>query len=412
MNRRVILRMLSVLALSVVGSASLMAQVTDVFPEVNPRDYYGNMSMSVKAVRNGQTVEDVVIAAYSGEQMRGKGHPTNAKKPGVVYLTVCGNKTGEELHFKVLTKGCLYDVAPDDLSFKLNGIVGSPKNPYEIDITDADKTVILLNEGDNLQTIEEHQEKTVDVLLQGRTLYKDGEWNTLCLPFGVTAEQLAAPNHPFYGAIIRELDTENFYETNEKTGYDIGKGTLYLYFKEASAITAGAPCLIRWEKADGYESADPTTRDLTSPVIEDVTIDHSLEAQKRMTVTSDDGNVSFLGTYSPMNVEAGDPHLLFLGVGNSLYMQRTDKDGTLRPLRACFRLNDSPAAGVRRIVMNLDEEETTEIVELKDGRVEDSKLSTLNSQLSGWYTLSGVKLQGQPTEKGVYICNGKKVMIK
>ena len=93
--------MLSVLALSVVGGASLMAQVTDVFPEVNPRDYYGNMSISVKAVRNGQTVEDVVIAAYSGEQMRGKGHPTNAKKPGVAYLTVCGNKTGEELHFKV-----------------------------------------------------------------------------------------------------------------------------------------------------------------------------------------------------------------------------------------------------------------------------------------------------------------------
>ncbi|MBR6036117.1 MAG: hypothetical protein IKP41_04070, partial [Bacteroidaceae bacterium] len=82
MIRRVIIRMLSVLALSVMGSASLMAQVTDVFPEVNPRDYYGNMSMSVKAVRNGQTVEDVVIAAYSGEQMRGKGHPTNAKKPG------------------------------------------------------------------------------------------------------------------------------------------------------------------------------------------------------------------------------------------------------------------------------------------------------------------------------------------
>ena len=30
----------------------------------------------------------------------------------------------------------------------------------------------------------------------------------------------------------------------------------------------------------------------------------------------------------------------------------------------------------------------------------------------GWYTLNGVKLQGAPTEKGVYINNGKKVVIK
>ena len=407
MSRRVILRMLSVLALSVVGSASLMAQVTDDFPEVNPRDYYGNMSMSVKTVQNGQVVEDVTVAVYSGDEMRGKGQPTNAQKPGVVYLTVCGNRTGEELRFKVLTKGCLYEVVPDDLSFKLNGIVGSPKNPYEIDITDADKTVILLNEGDNLQTIEEHQRETANVLLQGRTLYKDGEWNTLCLPFDVTAEQLADPNHPFYGAIIRELDTEGFYKTNEKTGYDIGTGTLYLYFKATSVITAGVPCLIKWEKADGYEDADLATRDVTSPVIEDVTIDYGLEAQGRMTVTSEDGNVSFLGTYSPMHVEAGNPHLLFLGVGNTLYMQRTDKAGTHRSLRACFRLNDSPAAGVRRIVMNLDEEKTTGIEE-----VTDSTPSTLNSQSSEWWTLSGVKLEKMPTEKGVYICNGTKVMIK
>jgi len=30
----------------------------------------------------------------------------------------------------------------------------------------------------------------------------------------------------------------------------------------------------------------------------------------------------------------------------------------------------------------------------------------------GWYTLNGVKLQGAPTQKGVYINNGKKVVIK
>jgi len=29
-----------------------------------------------------------------------------------------------------------------------------------------------------------------------------------------------------------------------------------------------------------------------------------------------------------------------------------------------------------------------------------------------WFTLDGRRLQGQPTQKGVYINNGKKVVIK
>jgi hypothetical protein len=29
-----------------------------------------------------------------------------------------------------------------------------------------------------------------------------------------------------------------------------------------------------------------------------------------------------------------------------------------------------------------------------------------------WYTLDGRQLQGQPTVKGLYIQNGKKVMVK
>ena len=33
-------------------------------------------------------------------------------------------------------------------------------------------------------------------------------------------------------------------------------------------------------------------------------------------------------------------------------------------------------------------------------------------EADGWYTLNGVKLQGAPVEKGVYVRNGKKVVIK
>ena len=52
------------------------------------------------------------------------------------------------------------------------------------------------------------------------------------------------------------------------------------------------------------------------------------------------------------------------------------------------------------------EEGTTSLSEAKG----DSSLFTLHSSL--WYTLDGRKLQGMPTQKGLYIVNGRKVVLK
>jgi hypothetical protein len=35
-----------------------------------------------------------------------------------------------------------------------------------------------------------------------------------------------------------------------------------------------------------------------------------------------------------------------------------------------------------------------------------------NLNADGWHTLNGVKLQSAPTVKGIYINNGKKIVIK
>ena len=44
-------------------------------------------------------------------------------------------------------------------------------------------------------------------------------------------------------------------------------------------------------------------------------------------------------------------------------------------------------------------------------------IGTLHTQtgevvMDGWYTLDGTRLNGQPTRKGIYVNNGKKVIIK
>ena len=45
--------------------------------------------------------------------------------------------------------------------------------------------------------------------------------------------------------------------------------------------------------------------------------------------------------------------------------------------------------------------------------IKELNMDTMKAlSLDGWYTLNGVKLQGAPTEKGIYINNGKKVVVK
>ena len=65
------------------------------------------------------------------------------------------------------------------------------------------------------------------------------------------------------------------------------------------------------------------------------------------------------------------------------------------------------AAGVSSFVLDFgDGEEATGIGNL----TVNSQLSTLNSDT--WYTLDGRRLSGKPAQKGIYINNGKKIVIK
>ena len=40
------------------------------------------------------------------------------------------------------------------------------------------------------------------------------------------------------------------------------------------------------------------------------------------------------------------------------------------------------------------------------------KTGEMTFDSEAWYTLNGVRLNGKPTKKGIYINNGKKIVIK
>ena len=75
---------------------------------------------------------------------------------------------------------------------------------------------------------------TVDVQLSGRTLYKDGDWNTLCLPFGGAVE-----GTPLAGATVMGLDAASS---------GLADGVLTLSFTDANTLEAGKPYIVKWDK--------------------------------------------------------------------------------------------------------------------------------------------------------------------
>ena len=243
------------------------------------------------------------------------------------------------------------------------------------------KTITLADAADNSSAIREWNGSVADVTLQGRTLYKDGYWNTLCLPFDVstTSGPLAGDN-----VVAMTLNTS---ESN-LTG-----STLTLNFDAApTTIPAGTPFIIKWgeqEEKTGYLGTI-----IENPVFTGVTIDNTDRS-----VTSSDGYVTFKGTYSPIVWDTENKSILFVGTNNTLYWPTAG--GHVNACRAYFDLG---SASAREFVMNFDGE--NEVTSLPQ------PLQKEGSQADAWYTLDGRKLNGKPTTKGLYIHNGKKVIIK
>ena len=248
---------------------------------------------------------------------------------------------------------------------------------------------VSLGEDDNTTTLNENDKGIVTASLTGRTLYKDGKWNTLCLPFDV---EIAGS--PLAGATVKQLSDASF-----------ENGTLTLTFEDATGIKAGKPYLIKWEIGDNLGPSDL--------VFTGVTLSKDLRDDEISTDDDGTATVTFMGTYKKQSYTADDKSILFLGDGNTLYYPQSG--ATIGAQRGFFKLSGitagDKAADVRSFVIDFggDDGETTGIIET----VANSSLFILHSSFKeGWHTLDGRKLSTQPVQKGIYIYNGKKVIIK
>ena len=238
------------------------------------------------------------------------------------------------------------------------------------------------------------------VKLPSRQL-KANQWYTVVLPFPLTT--VALVNHlqkkknetefePVF-AIVNRLSTAS---TADKVSFKL----------EMKGIPANEPFLIK--VAEDIDLKD--TKEIQTAI--------SYNENESAEIGGDDfaGNI-FKGVYTDTEIKLvpGEHMVGFLGVKgetfktttleNKWYSSETAK--TIKPLEAYLYYATVYTPGQQAPMVTVEDYENGATV-IKNLNMETMKAYAVD----GWYTLNGVKLQGAPTEKGIYINNGKKVVVK
>ena len=234
----------------------------------------------------------------------------------------------------------------------------------------------------NIEDITNALGETRSVTIEGRTLYKTGIWNTICLPFALSSFD----GTPLADATVKELASSS---------YDASTQTLTLNFATVSEIEAGKPYIVKWASGENIEN----------PVFENVVIGSATAS------SAETEYIDFVGCYSIVNLAAQDRTVLFMGGDSKLYYPNVDV--TANAFRGFFRLKNGLTAGdpsgtgnakgIGEFVLDFGDETTSLNEELRM-KSEES--------VGDWYSIDGRRLQGKPTAKGIYIIKGKKVVIK
>lgn len=205
--------------------------------------------------------------------------------------------------------------------------------------------------------------KTVNVTIN-RTLVAN-KWNTLCLPFDVTAEQIK--NILKAEGMVREY--------KDQTADCIN-------FQAAETMTAGVPYLIK------------PTEEVKGLTFEGVKITATEGVAKGAETGSTDENLSICGVLGAKALST-DGSELFLNAAGKFVAPAEGKQ-TMRGFRAYFM--SMLGAGAK---INIDGE-TTGINDIETEATVNGKVYNLNGQYVG-NSLNGLK-------KGIYVVNGKKVI--
>ena len=226
----------------------------------------------------------------------------------------------------------------------------------ELTISDGD-----YNGGNTTNIVNEGGKSMKRVTLEGRTLYRNGSWNTLCLPFDIT------PSTDLKDACAVKIFAGSSFDSNS--------GTLIINFADAATIPAGTPFIIRWNPEMGNDG-NPLNSDIVDPYFEYVTLADNPQASATTSTY-----VDFTGCFEPAILDHDYATTLYLGADGKLHYP--DDEMKANSCHAYFKLKDGMAAllwtqgaVVRAYMLNLNGELRKGDVN-KDGDVSISDATTL-----------------------------------
>lgn len=240
--------------------------------------------------------------------------------------------------------------------------------------------VPLYDKENNDGVLEQPNEETATVKLVGRTLYTDGYWNTLCLPFSLSSLE----GTPLEDATVRTL---------ESSAFDSETGTLTLTFTDENltSIEAGWPYIVKWQRGD---EESELLENIVDPKFSNVTISNELN-----NISTD--KVDFMGCFNPEPF-GPDPNTLYLGANNTLYYPSASM--TINAFRAYFKLHlddEDSSSQIKTFNLNFGDEE-----------MGIQSVSADSKDFGAWYSLDGRRLNEKPAVSGIYIHNGSKAVIR
>ena len=185
-----------------------------------------------------------------------------------------------------------------------------------------------------------------------RPLTLNGDYCTLTLPFNLSASQIADPECPLHGFVIKEFES-----SEEKDG------AVNVYLNQVYAIEAGKPYFVRYGGA-------PSDSRLTPLQFKNVTVACSTP------VAAEDEGFTPHGVFNPYSLIANDASTLFLSSANTLYYPSAN--GTMNGFRAYIKVSGSMGAPIRRgAPVRICEREN-----VATGIIDNSQKSKVESQKS------------------------------
>ncbi len=292
-------------------------------------------------------------------------------------------------------------------SEQITAIAGKTLRPVTgVTLTKEGSNVSVTFDGTSTTTVNIPVDVEVNNVIYNRT-FTANKPSTVMLPFNKDVNEIGGGLFYTFGGVQKEND-KWVATMNEVTTGTLTANTPYLFMPTGTSMTFTGGATLNTNGGGNRVTADPGSHWKFKGTYEYMkwttdTNDPDYNADRKAEI----GSVYGFAGVAKTDINVGD----FVKVASG---------AKIRPMGCYLLWSDEPNAS-RAAARDAATEELPQSITVRlvsaDGEVTgigeiDTKTGEVTFDSEAWYTLNGVRLSGKPTKKGLYIMNGKKVVVK